>query len=1240
MSSNLGSIFPIVCFHGRRSVGLRLGAQFVLLLFVLCGFGQASGQQVAQVVPSIRTIAGNYAAGAGYSGDSGPATSAELYTPYGVAVDSAGNLYIADVDNNRIREVSAGTGVITTVAGNGTQGYNGDGEAATSAELNNPIGVTVDAAGNLYIVDLSNYRVRKVAAGTGIITTVAGNGTQGYSGNGAAATSASLYEPYGVAVDSAGNLYISDIFMGVVREVSAATGIITTVAGTGSSGYNGDGIAATSAELCAPIGLAVDAAGNLYIADVFNDRVRKVAAGTGIITTVAGNGTQGYSGDGAVATSAELDAPSGVVLDSAGNLYIADEGNSRIREVSAGTGIITTVAGNGTPGYSGDTGPATSAELSVPAAVALDSGGDLYITDAHNNVIREVSANTTFPTTAVGSTSASQNVLVQFNVPVALTNITAAQSQGGKQEYTVGTISGTGCTVGGTPITIGAVCTVPVTFQPAYSGNRGVSLQVTTSIGSSAYTFPFGLNGVGTGPQVALTPGTMTTVAGTGAAGYSGNGGAATGAVLNNPAGAAVDSAGNLYFPDSGNNVIWKVSPTTGLITIVAGNGTMGFSGDGGLATSAQLTTPYQVAVDSAGNLYIADTGNVRIREVSATTGLITTVAGDGMYGDTGDGGAATSATFNGVSGVTVDSAGNLYIADYGNGAIRKVFAGSGLITTVAGNGTMGYGGDGGLATSAELAPMAVAVDGVGDLYIADYGNNRIREVSAGTGLITTVAGNGTAGYSGDNGLATGAALNAPFGIAVDGASDLYITDSNNNRIREVFAGTGVIATVAGNGTGSYSGDGGGATSAALNSPAGIALDGVGNLYFADSNNNRIREVEVTVPPTLTFQTATNVGSTDSMDGPQTIAISNIGNAALTLPTPTTGANPSVAAGFTLDSSSSCLQLTSAGTLVPGMNCTFAVDFAPTVAGTISGSLVLTDNTLNAVAPNYATQTIALNGTAVTAAVAPTLTTPTLTFAPIATQTEGAAPFAVSATSASSGAVTYAVTSGPATIAGNMVTVTGTGTVVLTASQAASGNYTAATATITFSVGLPFTLAPATGTTARGTGTTASVAPGLAATFSLTLAPAGATTFPDPITFSVTGLPPGATATFSPATIAAGSKVTPVTLTIQTATTTTARNEEPTSGNPLAPVALGFLLLPLLGLKAARERLRQMPRLPAVLLGVGLSLGAVLGISGCSGGSATPAATTPTAQSYTVQAIATDTTTKAQSMIPLTLTVQ
>ena len=337
---------------------------------------------------NIYTVAGNDTAG--YSGDGGAATSAKLYNPIGVAVDASGNLFIADFYNNRIRKVST-SGVITTVAGNGTSGYSGDGGAATSAELNYPISVAVDGSDNLYIVDYNNTVIRKVAT-NGTISTVAGNGITGYSGDGGAATSAELNGLIGVAVDGGGNLYIADPGNNRIRKVST-NGIITPVAGNGynagiGGGYSGDGGAATSAALYYPQSVYVDGSGNLYIADAGNNRIRKVST-NGIITTVAGNGTSGYSGDGGTATSAKLNVPTGVAVDRNGNLYIADTRNNVIRKVAT-NGIINTVAGNSKQGYSGDGGPATSAELNYPNSVAEDGNGNLYIVDQSNNVIREV----------------------------------------------------------------------------------------------------------------------------------------------------------------------------------------------------------------------------------------------------------------------------------------------------------------------------------------------------------------------------------------------------------------------------------------------------------------------------------------------------------------------------------------------------------------------------------------------------------------------------------------------------------------------------------------------------------------------------------------------------------------------------------------------------------------------------------------------------------------------------------
>lgn len=351
----------------------------------------------------INTLAGDGAYG--YSGDGGAATSAELYYPYGVAVDSSGNIYIADANNYRIRKVTASTGYISTIAGDGTQGYSGDGGSALSAELGYPQGIAVDSAGNIYIADYVDNCIRKVTASTGDISTMAGNGTAGYSGDGGQAKSAQLNEPNGVAVDSSGNVYIADFGNFVVREIIVSTGIINTIAGDGTEGYSGVPGPALSAELL-PSGVAVDSSGNVYIANFqaassYADTcaVLKLTAGT--ISTIAGDGTCESTGDGGQATSAEI-SPISVAVDSAGDVYIAafrttyervgprSHSLSSIREVTASTGIINTIAGDDTDGYAGDGGPATGAKLNVPTGVAVDQAGNLYIADCFNNRIRAV----------------------------------------------------------------------------------------------------------------------------------------------------------------------------------------------------------------------------------------------------------------------------------------------------------------------------------------------------------------------------------------------------------------------------------------------------------------------------------------------------------------------------------------------------------------------------------------------------------------------------------------------------------------------------------------------------------------------------------------------------------------------------------------------------------------------------------------------------------------------------------
>ena len=585
-------------------------------------------------------VAGN--SRAGFSGDGGPATSAALGFPGAVAVDGAGNLFIAG--NQRIRKVSP-SGIITTVAGGGTN-FPDDGMPATDAQLNAPLGVAADQAGNLFITDfigeLGN-RILKVSP-SGIISTVAGGGTN-FPGDGGQATSAQLRAPIGVAVDSAGNLFIAEAPSPIafIRKVSPS-GIITTVAGGGTN-LPGDGGPATSAALYYPMGLAVDRADNLIIAD--GTRIRRISP-SGIITTVAGNGTPGFSGDGGAAASAGLGSARGVAADAAGNVFIADANNERIRKVSA-DGIITTVAGNGDAlgRFSGDGGPATSAQLSLPSDVAVDAAGNVFIADRGNQRIRKVSAS-------------------------------------------------------------------------------GI---INTVAGNGAYC---------TGPVDNCTP--------------LGDGGPAISARLSYPFGVAVDGAGNVFATEFTR--VRRISPD-GIITTVAGNGTGGFSGDGGPAVSAALTGAVRVATDGAGNLFITDT--LRIRKVSPD-GIITTVAGNGQMSFSGDGGPATGAALDPWDpfmedgpggGLAVDGLGDLFFADTYNNRIRKVSQ-SGIITTVAGGGAALLG-DGEPATNAKLnEPFDVALDGAGNLFIADSGNGRIRKVSA-SGIVTTVAGGGN-DFPGDGG--------------------------------------------------------------------------------------------------------------------------------------------------------------------------------------------------------------------------------------------------------------------------------------------------------------------------------------------------------------------------------------------------------------------------------------------------------------------------------------------------------
>ena len=700
-------------------------------------------------------------------------------------------------------------------------------------------------------------------------------------GDGGPATSAGLFGPYSVARDASGNLYIATSKDNRVRKVAAGTGIISTVAGTGIAGYSGDGGPATSAQLHFNAGglpgLAVDGSGNLYIGDYMNDRIRKVTVSTGIISTIAGTGVDGYSGDGGAAASATMSGPAGVQVDASGNVYFADNNNSLIRKLTpggSGTYTISTVAGSFANGgfYSGDGGAATAAGLSYPERFCLDAGGNIYISDEQDFAVRKVTASTGIISTVAGTG-------VQGNADGAAATATF------------------GYIVGITADATGNLYIADATY------NKVRKYTAATKV--------------------------VSTVAGTGSAAYTGDGGAATAATLNGPTDVLLDGSGNLYISDNGNSAVRLLTASTGVITTAAGDGTNGFTGVQANAQKAQLA-PQGVALSANGDLLVADGYYYDVRDIN-TAGTAYIYAGvpnpDPAFASKGapvSGVAVSGALFNAPVGVATDASNNVYIADVNNNTIRQINYNAKTVSSYAGTGTAGYSGDGGAATSATLrSPGGVAVDKNGNVYIADAGNNRIRMVAAATRYISTVAGTGVAGYSGDGAAATSAQVSNPTAVAVDGTGNVFFIDRGNARVRrvdattknistilsnghvltgiatdatgniyvsdstastvlQVTAGTFAVTTVAGTGTAGYSGDGGAATSAQLSGPGGMAVDASGNVYLADTRNGLIRRFKpatTTVPP-IANNIISTVDSTVTCTGK--ISLTTLGG---TLPT-------------------------------------------------------------------------------------------------------------------------------------------------------------------------------------------------------------------------------------------------------------------------------------------------------------------------------------------------------------------
>jgi sugar lactone lactonase YvrE len=628
---------------------------------------------------------------------------------------------------------------------------------------------------------------------TNQITTIAGGIP--YLGDGGLATSdVTSLSIFGVAMDGMGNIFFADDLNNRIRRIDANTGIITTIAGNGRADFSGDGELAISASLKAPSSLALDSQGNIFFTDTENNRVRRIDAITNIISTVAGNGETDFNQDNIAATKAALNGPFCISIDRAGNLFIADSGNNRIRKVNL-QGIITTVAGNGDSDFSGDKDLATKAALSFPLGVFVDELGNLLIADSLNNRLRKVDATTQIISTIAGT---------------------------GIDEYNGDQI-------------------------PAVSASLNFPTRVSVDGEGNIFIADFINNRV---RRIDAKDQTITTVAGNGDFNFDGDGKAATESALS-PTEVIVDGFGNLFVTDQANNRIRYVEAQSKSIKTIAGNGKVKFDGDDALATSAVIN-PVALTFDNDGNLIIVDRFTNRIRKIEALTGMVTSIAGCARQIGTcpEDDGLASQVELS-PSDIVVDSKGNILITEATRHRVRKLDIKTGLISTIAGNGRAGFSGDGSVATEALLnSPRGITLDKAENILIADLNNKRVRKIDQATGIISTIAGNGSDSPRGDGDLATKAAIKAPMSILLDSSENIFITDVISNIVRKIDKQTGVITTIAGKGcdplidmSNCLPGNGGSANLAGLNFPVDIVSDGSGDLFIVEALNNQIRKV-------------------------------------------------------------------------------------------------------------------------------------------------------------------------------------------------------------------------------------------------------------------------------------------------------------------------------------------------------------------------------------------------------------
>jgi len=781
--------------------------------------------------------------------------------------------------------------------------------------FNQPGDMAIDGNGNIFVADSRNQLVKEIVAVNGAV-----------SSNSQVITIASGFNwPDAIALDVHGNLFVANAGSGTISEIVAVNGAVSS----------GSSVITVSSGFYGPMGIAVDASGNVFVGDTTSAAVKEIVAVNGAIST----------GSAVIAVGGSFSFPTGVAVDGSGNVFVTGTNDNSVKQIIAVSGVVSGGSSKKTVG-SGFYGPmgvavdqsdnvfvadtchnavkeifavsgvvsSSSTTLPVgggfssPMGVEVDGNGNIFVADTYNNAIKEVSQTAVnMGSVNVGATSPVFTVMFTFDTGGTIAAPAVLTQGAANKDFTD---AGTGtCTTNGVShsYSAGDTCTVDLKFTPTRPGQRLGAVQLASSGG--AVIAAGGISGTGVAPMVTFPGSTRVNTLGSG---------------VSLPLGVAVDGSGNIFVSDSGNSAVKEFLAAGGYTTVnTVGSG---------------FVHPVDIAVDGSGNVFVADNyACCGVKEIVAVGGV---VSGASTVNVVGSG-------FHNPSGVAVDAAGNVFVSDTNNELVKEIVAGTGG----AASGTVTSASTIKTLPGSYYIPAGLAVDGSGNLFVADDYNNAVKEILA-AGNYTTVD-------------TIGSGFNHPSDVAVDASGNVYVSDSNNNSVKEILAGTGGAAS----GTVTSS-----STVITLNSgfslPNGVALDSNGNIVVADQGNNAVKQIDLSDAPSLSF--ASTESGTTSSDSPKTVTVANIGNAPLTFPVPATGNNPSISPNFTLNSSgdTACPPISgSAGSLAPGTTCTLPISFAPTTFGTMSGSLTLTDNNLNASSPNYAGQSIALSGTGTGATV-------------------------------------------------------------------------------------------------------------------------------------------------------------------------------------------------------------------------------------------------------------------------------